>query len=472
MGRSMKSMRLFLALVLLLACGQANAANLSHIKGVAGAGWLHLEDWMFSWPMDQGLPPVDYDYSLVDTQRGSPQGRLFPSDLLRAHAFTEATNYSTITPWYCEGDLVSQTVTAVGVQKTIELFRTHREQYWTDDDLALMSSHGVNTVRLNVGWWAFPTFPLPQTELLVQDMCYANKSFVTLTQPFLEKLLDRFAAHGLQVLIDIHAMPCGSADGTYNGVYPLPPQFFSNAAAASYGFQVVQNMLDWYMGLAAERKKVVHGFTLMNEPGHLIVPQYIPTADPIVRWLQQAVALYEQQVVMKMTDPPLLYMNMIDTAYGVFPQTCVKQKIDPNDKLQCMAHVLAKDCGLANKSWAVFDVHHYFSWDNGNGIDNCATDQNLTGYVDDGMYGFTGEIIKTGAEAGLMNYATSEWSLCTHRNDTQDCAAADELSIMYEQQTDAYTLGGFANFFWGWKMPYGGWHEAKWSLKNYMTGKH
>ena len=46
-----------------------------------------------------------------------------------------------------------------------------------------------------------------------------------------------------------------------------------------------------------------------------------------------------------------------------------------------MAHVLAKDCGLANKSWAVFDVHHYFSWDNGNGIDNCATDQNLTGYV-------------------------------------------------------------------------------------------
>ena len=41
----------------------------------------------------------------------------------------------------------------------------------------------------------------------------------------------------------------------------------------------------------------------MNEPGHLIVPQYIPTADPIVRWLQQAVALYEQQVVMKMEDP-------------------------------------------------------------------------------------------------------------------------------------------------------------------------
>ena len=88
------------------------------------------------------------------------------------------------------------------------------------------------------------------------------------------------------------------------------------------------------------------------------------------------------------------------------------------------------------------------------------------------MYGFTGEIIKTGAEAGLMNYATSEWSLCTHRNDTQDCAAADELSIMYDQQMDAYTWGGFANFFWGWKMPYGGWHEAKWSLKNYMTGKH
>merc|ERR1711998_356901 len=146
--------------------------------------------------------------------------------------------------------------------------------------------------------------------------------------------------------------------------------------------------------------------------------------------------------------------------------------IDPNDRLQCMAYVLAQDCKLANKSWAEFDVHHYFAWDYGQGIQNCAADQNLTGYVDDGMYSFTGEIIQTGREAGLLNFATSEWSLSTHRNDSQACGAVHEAQIMYEQQTRAFREQGFANFFWGWRMPWGGWHESKWSLKYFMTGEH
>ena len=48
----------------------ALAVNLSHVNGVAGAGWLHLEDWMFSWPSPDSLPSTSYSYDLVDTQRG------------------------------------------------------------------------------------------------------------------------------------------------------------------------------------------------------------------------------------------------------------------------------------------------------------------------------------------------------------------------------------------------------------------
>ena len=136
---------------------------------------------MFSWPSPDTLPSTRYSYDLVDTQRGSPQGRIFPSDIYRAHQF--APSNSTIPPWYSEGQLTSATVEALGTERTIEAFRAHRDQYWTDDDLALMRKHGINTVRLNVGWWAFPTYPLPQTEMLLEDMCYGNLSFVSLTGP-------------------------------------------------------------------------------------------------------------------------------------------------------------------------------------------------------------------------------------------------------------------------------------------------
>merc|ERR1712086_1218323 len=144
---------------------------------------------MFSYPIERGLPPTDYPYDLVDTQRGSPQGRLFPSDLVEDHSFDSEGAYSTIKPWYSEGDLVTETTSRIGVNKTIEAFVAHRDRYWTDADLKLMSSKGINTVRLNVGWWAFHAYPLPETEVIVHDLCYFNKTFVTLSGPFLLGLL-------------------------------------------------------------------------------------------------------------------------------------------------------------------------------------------------------------------------------------------------------------------------------------------
>merc|ERR1711871_583023 len=109
--------------------------NLSNVIGVAGAGWLHLEDWMFSWPMDSGLPPTDYEYSLVDTQRGSPQGRLFPSALMADHNFSAANNYSSVQPWYSEGDLVTESINRFGALATVGAFIAHRNRYWSEEDL-------------------------------------------------------------------------------------------------------------------------------------------------------------------------------------------------------------------------------------------------------------------------------------------------------------------------------------------------
>ena len=70
-------MILSLAWMIWVATVAAHDVNVSTIAGAAGAGWLHLEDWMFSWPLNQssGLPPMDYPYVTVDTVRGTPQVR-------------------------------------------------------------------------------------------------------------------------------------------------------------------------------------------------------------------------------------------------------------------------------------------------------------------------------------------------------------------------------------------------------------
>jgi hypothetical protein len=71
----------------------------------------------------------------------------------------------------------------------------------------------------------------------------------------------------VQFLFDLHAMPCGASDGTYNGVYPEDPIFFQNSTATTKGLTVVENMLSWYTKLPADLQTTVHGFTLLNEPG-------------------------------------------------------------------------------------------------------------------------------------------------------------------------------------------------------------
>ena len=44
---------------------------------------------------------------------------------------------------------------------------------------------------------------------------------------------------------------------------------------------------------------------------------------------------------------------------------------------------------------------------------------------------------------------------------------------MYDAQVAAAASQGLhATFFWTWRMPYGGSHEAAWSLKHYLTGLH
>ena len=137
----------------------------------------------------------------------------------------------------------------------------------------------------------------------------------------------------------------------------------------------------------------------------------------------------------------------------------------------------AASMGLADKPWAVFDVHHYFSWGGptGAGIPaaNCSTDAELETYVAAGMLSFTAALSSAAAEYSLARIACSEWSLSLHHKDhVAPCTAPNALEVMLNVQRAAFAEAGVAHFFWGWRMPMGGAHEATWSMKYTLSGVH
>ena len=98
----------------------------------------------------------------------------------------------------------------------------HRESYITEHDFIRMSAVGIKYVRLAVGWWVFDSDPATVTQpTLINDPCYPSKRFVTVPGAFLTTLLEQGQRSGVSFLMDMHAMPCGSSDGTY--VRAAPP---------------------------------------------------------------------------------------------------------------------------------------------------------------------------------------------------------------------------------------------------------
>lgn len=65
----------------------------------------------------------------------------------------------------------------------------------------------------------------------------------------------------------------------------------------------------------------------------------------------------------------------------------------------------------------------------------------------------------------------SEFSLATYHDSNNACRGQNMLDMMYQAQADGFEAQGILDnaMFWSWKMPYGGSHEAGWSLQKYFS---
>ena len=418
----------------LASLGQAQASETGGVAGVSLNGWLQLEEWFYSQDA----------HSLVDATEGTTQGVVFPP----AFPTPESLGFE----WASEGDLVAKLAASVGEDAAVAAVVAHRESYFTAEDVAGLREQGFDHVRLPLTWAAFAS-EADEPEKLVADPAHPDKKQVTVSRAALDRYVATLADAGLTVLIDMHTMPGGSSEGSYNGVFPSPPTFWDDPTLMTIGRGVVREMLRWYLALPETSRAAVGGFTLLNEPAHLLPDK----RDVMLDWLAGAAADFRALVVDPAqrvgTRPPRLFVNLIETC-----------GLNVYNMAEWMARTFAAD---ELQSWAILDTHMYLAWEHSAPDTwSCETDPEET---KNGIARFVqakvNEMNDAAARNGIAHTAVSEWSLATNHDSAAGCQDARVLEALREAQRYAFDQGGVESYFWGWKLPSAGAHQKFWSAQ-------
>jgi len=430
------------------------------LAGVNVGGWLCLEDWFYSGPGG----------SHVMTMDNGGQGACLPPAVPSLDAL-----------WPSEGNLTFTLNKTKGPNFTIHAFQAHRHAFIGEDDLAGMASLGLSSVRVPMTWAAFADALAPLDKdiygkhnphddtVIVPDPFYHDQAaFATIPRGWLEEFMRRCAKHGLKVLIDLHAFPGGSADGTYNGVWPAPPVFWKNktiigadknqaADLTEVGLWIAKAVVAWLEGLDEQTHAGLLGLTFMNEPAHTNAWKKFANETLVLQWLGSAADIFRKSKLP--AKGVKLYMQMIATAFVDFTGTAVTwyNKTFTEDE---------------RKNWVVADQHWYTAWDKGGCDMRTSEDGGLTcdapldkiqqkmkGCVESFSKGFTDQFGSTALKA------ITEFSVGTTEEARMACNDRAVLKTFLQEQLVAFDQAGLQPFFWTWRMPFGPVFEPGWSLR-------
>ena len=410
--------------------------------GVALNGWLHLEDWFFA----------NGESTLVDSPLGRAQGRVLPPFFNSA----EELGFS----WSSEGELVAKLAKKYGNLKTVKIMNAYRSSWMTNADVEKIARVGYKTLRLPVNWAAFMGTEKSPTRV-VEDPKYSDRAQVTVDQMTLTNVLRILHKKtGARVVVDMHNMPGGSSEGTYNGVSPHPPAFWDDAKLQDVGVNAIHSMFKWYNHLTEDDKDFVDGFTLLNEPAHLMPAK----RDAMLAWMEKAIFAYRQLVArpreMSGKRVPKLYVNLMETS-GLAVQEYGKLMRKWFDREEL-------------RTWAVLDTHFYLAW----GVNGCKSgcawscsdsSQHITETVRSAMAGHIAKVKRTAEDIGVHQFSVGEWSLATHHDSAMGCDEDRVKHAVYRGQMRAFEVANMPNFFWGWKMQHAGKHQDFWSMEHFQA---
>jgi len=433
------------------------AALWSVPSGVNLGGWLVLEDWFFSGTSGRH----------VSSMGTTGQGVELPPLLWGMES----------DPWQSEGLLTKHLVDTKGAAEAAHIIEAHRLAFITDSDLQEIAKQDIKSVRVPLPWTMFadalyrvdPKVYYKGAKIVPDPYYRDQASFVTVDRDWLQKFLRQCAQHNLKVVLDFHFMPSGSSDGTYNGIWPLPPKFWTGGVHTPTGMVqltevgnwLVDAFVKWVEILPSQEFSVVEGITILNEPAHMAAinrangKPFTDSEQQVLDWFRGAAGFFQRSTLP--SKGKKLYISFSEPAFANFWETVP-------------AWYTKTFTSQERHSWAVFDIHWYTAW----GGAKCSG-RTVSGgayLCNQPVHEIQSKIHKC-IEADMQKFAErvdglkacSEFSLGTFENPTMACNNRDTLYMYLGEQLSVFKQFHIEPFFWTWRMPYGKNFESGWSLK-------
>lgn len=157
----------------------------------------------------------------------------------------------------------------LGPERAKEVLQKHWAEFVTEADFQFMAEHGVNSVRIPVGWWTAKDEPAAP--------------WVGGGYKYLDKALDWCSKHGLLLLIDLHAAPGCQNSWDNGGSRDGSCQF--GAAGTTY-VQDTLDVIEFFCARYASHK-AFQGIQFLNEPSiHIrkeVLEQFYADGYDVVR---------------------------------------------------------------------------------------------------------------------------------------------------------------------------------------------
>ncbi|XP_050126855.1 probable glucan 1,3-beta-glucosidase A isoform X6 [Malus sylvestris] len=195
-----------------------------------------------------------------------------------------------------------QLTNGYGYSKAKDILKRHRNSFITVGDFSFLYRHGINTVRIPVGWWIAydPDPPAP---------------FIGGTLEALDNAFSWAQAYNIKCIIDLHAAP-GSQNGMEHSASRDGSTDWPNPDYISQTLHVIDFLASRYA-----RHPALLGIELLNEPSAAAVPldtlvSYYKQGYQIVRKYSSAAYVIVCQRIGN-ADPLELYQANIDSHHLV-----------------------------------------------------------------------------------------------------------------------------------------------------------
>lgn len=375
-------------------------------SGVNFGAWLSLEDYFFA-----GGGAVEV---------ATPDGQTIAACLPPLHTGQGPR-------WQSETDLLANLTKQDGLAVALKVFHAHRVSFidW-ENDLSALAALGIKHVRVPMSWCLTDHDPstidplhydIKMEKILYEKFTCPDPFFDGVYWPAIPRdlitgFLRACATHGITASLDIHTYPGATSIGTFSGLWPRWPRFWTHgdrpeASKEDVGRNLLRDFIKWMESLRETDPEAFEGLLAispMNEPAHLAglfgpggpVPDktsFLPdlptdvaqsfltdlnsgkddsrTTVPdgphlrVMLWLRDAVQAFRKSSLPSYGKE--LHVNIHESILrpNVLPRN---DGNDPGGRHPGATRILAAwwygiTSSNERSSWAVLDMHHYHAWE-------------------------------------------------------------------------------------------------------------